>query len=205
MTRTVVQDSVIPARYGMAFEVKKGQVLRIYQVEEKQVGDCVFYNVHDYKEWYHVGQTWALNSFMGTGTAKSYKHFYSKPPRENVMLTVLEDTVKNHWGNNGVRCSRRMWDMRGRSDQDRSCQQNLEEVLAPYGITGDDVGDCFNVFLNAELHEDGGFEIKPPTALKGDYIDLLAEMDILAAISACPSDTVTNDYRAKPLGVKILE
>ena len=205
MTRKVLQDSVIPARYGMAFEVKQGQVLRIYQVDEKQVGDCAFFNAHDYKEWYHVGQTWALNSFLKTGTAKSFKHFYSKPPRENVMLTVLEDTVKNHWGNNGVRCSPKMWDLRGRSDQDRSCQQNLEEVLAPYGITGDGVGDCFNVFLNAELDAAGDFNIRPSTALKGDYIDLLAEMDILAAISACPSDTVTNDYSAKPLGVKILE
>ena len=42
--------------------------------------------------------------------------------------------------------------------------------------------------------------------MKGDYIDLLAEMDILAAISACPSEsTATNDGRAKPLGVKIFE
>ena len=77
--------------------------------------------------------------------------------------------------------------------------------MAPYGILGDDIGDCFNVFLNAALDNAGGFEIKEPTAVKGDYIDLLAEMDILTAISACPSDTVTNGYRPKPLGVKILE
>ena len=57
----------------------------------------------------------------------------------------------------------------------------------------------------AELDVTGGFNIRPPTALKGDYIDPLAEMDILTAISASPSDTVTNDYRSKPLGVKILQ
>ena len=205
MARKVVQDSVIPARHGMAFEVKKGQVLRIYQVEEKQVGDVVFFNANDYQEWFHVGQTWTINGHLGTGTAKSFKHFYSKSPRENVMLTVLEDSVKVHWGNNGARCSRKMWDLRGRGDQDRSCQQNLEEALAPYGITGDNIGDCFNLFLNVELDANGGFKIKARltpeerenlqrlrggTASKGDYIDLLAEMNILTAISACPADTV---------------
>ena len=205
MAREVVQDSVVPARHGAAFEVKKGQVLRIYLVEDKQVGDVVFVNAHDYKEWFHTGATWILNGFLGTGTSRSFKHFYSKAPRENVMLTVVEDTVKVHWGSNGARCSRRMWDLRDRKEQDRSCQGNLEEALAPYGISGDDIGDCFNLFLNAELDNAGGFEIKEPTAVKGDYIDLLAEMDILTAISACPSDTVTNGYRPKPLGVKILE
>ncbi len=205
MARKVVQDTVIPARHGMAFQVKKGQVLRIYLVEDKQVADIVFYNANDYKEWFHVGQTWTINGHLGTGTGKSFKHFYSKPPRENVMLTVVEDSVKVHWGNNGARCSRRSWERRGRADQDRSCQENLEEALAPYGLTGDDVGDCFNLFLNVDLDDDGGFNIRGPTAMKGDYIDLLAEMDILTAISACPADTVVNDHRPKPLGVKILE
>ena len=121
------------------------------------------------------------------------------------MLTVLEDTVKNHFGNNGGYCNRRLWELRGRSDPERSCQQNLEEALASHGITGDDIGDCFNVFVNAELDENGGVNTVPPTALKGGYIDLLAEMDILAGISACPVDTAVNDYRTKPLGVKILQ
>jgi len=59
--------------------------------------------------------------------------------------------------------------------------------------------------MNVDLHQDGGFEIIAPTAVKGDHIDLLAEMDILAGISACPSDPVpTNDFRAKPLGVQVL-
>ena len=205
MARKVVQDSVIPAGHGMAFEVKKGQVLRIYQVEEKQVGDVVFFNANDYKEWFHVGQSWATNSVLETGAGKSFQHFYSKPPRENVMLTVVEDTVKVHWGNMGARCSRKMLDRMGRSHQDRSCQVNLEEALAPYGITGDDLGDTFNVFMNVDLDDTGGFELKVPTALKGDHIDLLAEMDILTGISACPADMIVNDFHIKPLGVQILE
>ena len=206
MDRRIVKDLVIPAGHGASVEVKRGQVLRLYQVEEKQVADCVFFNAHDYRESFHVGQTWALNVILGTGTAKRFQHFYSKPPRENVMLTVVEDTVGSHWGNCGGRCSRRLYEMREQNTEHRSCQENLTEALAPYGISGDDILDIFNAFMNVDLDAEGGFVIKSPTAGHGDHLDLLAEMDILAAISACPSDHVpTNDFRLKPMGVQVLE
>jgi uncharacterized protein YcgI (DUF1989 family) len=58
--------------------------------------------------------------------------------------------------------------------------------------------------MNVELRTDGSFEIRPPTARKGDYIELRAEMDVLAAVSACPADrNATNDGRAKPLGITV--
>ena len=204
MRGKLVEEFVIPARYGRAFVVKKGQVLRIQPVEDGQVGDCVFYNANDTKEWFHVGQSWAINGILKTGTAKSFKHFYSKPPRENIMLTTLEDTMKNHWGNNGGRCSTRLYKLRDNLSDHRSCQENLTEALAPFGLTGDDVMDVFNVFMAADLHPDGSFTIKPSPVTKNDYIDLRAEMDVLAAISACPADTSpTNNGRSAPLGIKI--
>lgn len=204
MRGKLVEEFVIPARYGRAFVVEKGQVLRIQPVEDGQVGDCVFYNANDTKEWFHVGQSWAINEILKTGTAKSFKHFYSKPPRENIMLTTLEDTMKNHWGNNGGRCSTRLYKLRDNLSDHRSCQENLTEALAPFGLTGDDVMDVFNVFMAADLHPDGSFTIKPSPVTKNDYIDLRAEMDVLAAISACPADTSpTNNGRSAPLGIKI--
>ena len=205
MDRKVILDDVIPARHGKAYEVKKGQVLQIYLVEDMQVGDCVFFNAHDYKEWWHLGQTWTLSNHLGTGTAKSFKHFYSKPPRENVMLTVVEDTVKWHSGNLAARCSRRSLELRDRGSQDRSCQENLEEALAPYGLVGDDIGDIFNIFMNTELDPDGSYTYHRSRGMKGDHVDFLAEMDVLAAMSCCPSDSIINDFRPKPMGVKILE
>jgi uncharacterized protein YcgI (DUF1989 family) len=204
MRGKLVEEFVIPARYGRAFVVKQGQVLRIHQITGGQVGDCVFYNANDTKEWFHVGQSWAINGILGTGTAKSFKHFYSKPPRENIMLTTVEDTLKNHWGNNGGRCSRKLYELRDNLTDHRSCQENLTEALAPFGLSGDDVMDVFNVFMAVDLHPDGSFTIKPSRVTKEDYIDLRAEMDVLAAISACPADTSpTNNGRSNPLGIKI--
>jgi len=202
----LVNELVIPAREARAFEVKRGQIFRIHQITGGQVGDCVFYNADDYREMFHVGQTWAINGILGTGTSKSFPHFYSKPPRENLMLTVVADTVRNHWGNMGGRCSRRLYALRDNLTEHRSCQENLTEALAPYGLTGDDVFDIFNVFMNVELHPDGRFTILPTQVKPDDYMDLRAEMNILAAVSACPADTSpTNNGKSNPLGIKIYQ
>ena len=69
MDRKLISDTVIPACYGRAFELTRGQVLRIHLPEGKQVGDCVFFNANDYREQFHVGQSWLINQFAGTGTA----------------------------------------------------------------------------------------------------------------------------------------
>ncbi len=201
----LLDEIVIPARHGRACVVKRGQVLRIHQIEGLQVGDCVFYNANDYKEWFHVGQSWATNVILGTGTARRFQYFYSKPPRENVMLTTIADTYGNHFGNNGGRCSIKLYERRDKIPHGhRSCQENLAEAVAPYGLTGDDVFDVFNVFMNVDLSPDGGFKILPTRVAKDDYIDLRAEMDVLAAVSACPSDvSPVNGGTTKSLGMKI--
>lgn len=202
----IVEHIVIPPSHARAVRVDRGQVLRISQVEGGQVGDCVFFNAHDHKEMFHVGQTWALNVGLGLGTAKTFPNFYSKPPRENLMLTRIADTYGEHWGNTGARCSSRMLFLRDGLTGVRSCQENLTEALAPFGIEGDDIVDVFNVFMTAELFPDGGFEIKPTRATATDYIDLRAEMDILAGVSACPAlKSATNGGVAKSLALTVFD
>jgi uncharacterized protein YcgI (DUF1989 family) len=60
--------------------------------------------------------------------------------------------------------------------------------------------------MNLDLHPDGTFSVKPTTVTKDDYIELRAEMDVLAAVSACPADTSPtncNGGKARPLGIRI--
>lgn len=198
---TLLADFIIPATYARAFEVKKGQVLNIVQVEGPQMVDAVFLNARDLKEVFHAGWTAALNMINGTGTMKKVAELYSKPPRENVMLTVVEDPVGVHLAWNGGRCSRGFYAGIGEPNH-RNCQDNLAEVLAPYGLGEDDVPDVFNAFMNVAGIEEGRFETVMPVSKKGDYISLRAEMDILAAVSACPFDLL---YTPRPLQMQILQ
>jgi hypothetical protein len=206
MARRIVHDIVVPARHGRAVRVEKGQILRIRLVEGQQVGDCVFLNADDPREHFHAGQSWAMAVMLGTGDSRRLTQFFSQPPRENLMLSVVEDTVNAHFGACGGRCSTRLLARRdARAGPDvRSCQENLAEALAPHGIAPDALGDCFNVFMNVTLTPSGGFSIAPPETKAGDHIDLRAEMNILAAVSACPNETgPVNNFRAKPLGLTV--
>jgi hypothetical protein len=208
MSRRIVHDIVVPAKHGRACLVKKGQILRIHLVEGQQVGDCAFFNADDPREQFHVGQSWAYAVMLGTGTGRAFKHFYSQPPRENVMLTVVEDTVGVHFGNCAGRCSTKLLAARDKrvGPEVRSCQENLAEALAPFGIAGDTINDVFNVFMNVELKPDGTFAIKAPDTKAGDRIDLRAEMNVIAAVSACPNETnPVNNFRAKPMGLTVFE
>lgn len=202
MKETVVSEFTVPARHGKAFVVRKGQVLSIIEIEGKQMADVVFLNANDYKEVFHAGWSAALNMMMGEGDMRKLKKFYSKPPRDNVMLTVVDDPTGVHLAWNGGRCSRKVYEEFFKMPGHRSCQDNLAEALAPYGLTEDDVPDVFNAFMNAEGFEEGRFDTLEPITKQGDYISMRAEMDVLVAVSACPFDLL---YTPRPLGIKIVE
>ena len=200
--RSIIEDFIIPATYGRAFIVKKGQILRIIEVEGPQMVDATFLNASDLKEVFHAGMTAAVNMIDGEGTLYKVKKLYSKPPRDNVMLTVVDDPVGVHLAWNGGRCSRKFYAERAGVSNHRSCQDNLAEALAPYGLSEDDVPDVFNAFMNVGGVEEGRFDTLEPVSKKGDYISLRAEMDILAAVSACPFDLI---YTPRPLQIQIIQ
>jgi uncharacterized protein len=201
----LVKQIIVPAGQAEAFVVKAGQVLRIGQVEGDQVGDVIMFNAHDYKEHFHVSESLILNWIEGCGDLKHITKFYSQPSRENLMFTVLEDTTKVHFVWNSARCSPKIYEMRDKVSvpPHRSCQTNLAESIAPYGLSPDDVPDVFNVFMNVDI-VGNKLRINQPIVKKDDYIDMRAEMDCLVAVSACPSDrAVTNAGKIKPLKAEI--
>lgn len=200
-------EIMIPGGFAKAFIVRKDQVMRIGQVEGYQVGDVAIFNANDHKERFNASQSLVLNQIEGVGDLKHLTKFYSQPSRENVLFSVIADTTKVHLAWSGARCSRMIYGLRDKIavPPHRSCQTNLDEVLAPYDISPDDIPDVFNVFMNVAI-EGNNMIIKPPIATKSDYIDMAAEMDCLVAISACPSDKAeTNAGKVKPLVVKLYE
>jgi uncharacterized protein YcgI (DUF1989 family) len=206
MSSGKVDVFVIPACEARAFLVKRGQLIRIIELDGKQVADVAIFNADDHRERFNASQTVFLNALQGIGNVKKISKLYSNPPRENVMFTVTHDRVGVHFPLLGGKCTRKLYALRDGLPSHLNCQDNLAEALLPHGLMPDDVGDVFNVFMNVEITDAGLFEIKPPVSRKGDYLEMRAEMNCLVAISACPGDTApTNDFRPKPLGVEIRE
>src|ERR1700719_1123084 len=67
-----------------------------------------------------------------------------------------------------------------------NCNDNLVDAITPFGLGAGDVHDPFNIFMTTGLNGSGKPFYLPSDARKGDYVDLLAEMNVLVAISACP-------------------
>ena len=82
---------IISPRTGVAFELKKGQYLKIVDILGEQVSDLVCFNNQDHLEYLSSGRTidYAETIFLTKGHP-----FYSN--RSNIMFTITEDTVGRH-------------------------------------------------------------------------------------------------------------
>jgi uncharacterized protein YcgI (DUF1989 family) len=211
MARGVVDEFVIPKSTGKSFIVKKGQVLRVIEHEGKQVASVAFFNAHNYKEQSSARHSVILESIeamagnLDRKAMKSLTHIYSKVPWENVMATVIDDKVGNHVA--ACFCTRKCYEIALNDPGHRSCGDNFSECLREYGISLEDLDSscAYSVFMNEVIDRDLNLRIEPPASEKGDYIDFLAEMDLLVGISACPFPNQTNDYEPKAVKIQILE
>src|SRR6185295_20239028 len=72
-------------------EVRKGQLLRITDLEGNQAADTFFYNAHDYEDRYSAQDTirTQANIYLTTGT-----ELMSSKGR--VLLTIVADTCGRH-------------------------------------------------------------------------------------------------------------
>src|ERR1700760_648854 len=199
--RRVLFEHVLEPGTGKAIELLKGQILRIEQVEGGQCADFNCFNLHDYKEFMHCGRTRTVHGFHPTkGT-----FMWSAPPRERAMLYILEDTV----GRNDVlfpRCSAYVYEASYGFAVHTNCHDIQAEAQREYGLTPDDVHDSFNFFMHTGVDAEGRPFIAENTARKGDYVDLLALIDVLAVPNVCGADVMmTSNFELKPLKLTVFE
>src|SRR4051812_34020975 len=95
----VVYDFVIPARAPWSRVVRKGQTIRILDLEGNQAVDCILYNASDPAERYSAADTVAFqkNIFLNTGTKLMSNE-------GNVLMAITADTCGKHDTSGGA-CS----------------------------------------------------------------------------------------------------
>ena len=196
----ILEDVTQEPGKGVAFKVLKGQVFSLMQVEGGQVADLIAYNLHDFKERYSSTLTAAMNQSFWVP-----KNLYTIHSRARVMFKVVKDTLGKHWLHGGRCCAHSYWVQHNMQGY-RGCQEVLAETVAPYGLSPDDVGDVFNVFMNVDIQENAARKIRPCAAKKDDHIDLQAEMDSLVVVSVCPDyKDPTNNFKPTPLRFQLIE
>lgn len=194
------QLQIIPPRSGTAFQLNKGQRLKITDPEGEQVSDFICFNMADTAEYLSSGRTidYAETIFLTKGHL-----FYSN--RSNVMFEITEDTVGRH-DFLLTPCSADTFRIiYGHEKPHRGCLGNLAEALQPYGIVQDNIPICFNIFMNVDVNgQTGVIAVLPPKSKAGDYIIIEAKMDLIIGMTACSAE-MSNNYSFKPIAYNIVE
>jgi uncharacterized protein len=190
--------TVIPPRSGVAFTLKKGQLLKIVDIEGEQVSDFVCFNLNDPKEYLSSGRTidYAETIFLTTGHP-----FYSN--RSNIMFEILEDSVGRH-DFLLTPCSADTFRIiYGHTNPHQGCFGNLCNALEKYGIAPDSIPITFNVFMHVAIDgQSGKVSVLPPKSKAGDHLLIEAKMDLIVGLTACSAE-MSNNYAFKPIGYSV--
>jgi hypothetical protein len=193
---TIIKEQVIPPKEYLGIELRKGQRLRIIDVEGKQVPDMVCFKLKDPTEKLSCN-----NSRLIQKRWKLTVGHVLYSDEGNEMLTIVDDTVGTHHASGGC-CNEpanfRRYGMHGT----RNCRENLALAAKPLGITQKDIPGAFCPFMKVVQYEDGRYEIEEPDSKPGDYVEFRADMDLFVAISNCPQDrNPCNGFNPTPLKV----
>jgi uncharacterized protein YcgI (DUF1989 family) len=190
--------NVINPRSGTSLILKKGQRLKVVDIEGEQVSDLMCYNLHDRKEYLSSGRTIDYAETINLTTGHD---FYSN--RSNIMFRIVEDTVGRH-DFMLTPCSTDTFRIiYGHEHPHKGCFGNLCEHLSQYGIEPDDIPITFNIFMNVKVDgHTGKVEVLPPISKAGDYIVIEAAMDLIVGLTACSAEQ-SNNGTFKPIGYAI--
>jgi uncharacterized protein len=188
---------------GIAFELRKGQKLRVIDPEGEQVSDVVAFasaglGRANASEWLSSGRTIDYNNTIYHTTGHV---LYSN--RSNPMFTITEDRVGRH-DFLLTPCSPETFEMlyEGHQGHHPSCFENLTQNLERFGVWGDQIPTTFNVFMNVEILPSGEIVIGPPLSKPGDFVDLRAEMNLVVGVTACSAEK-SNNYTLKPIDLEV--
>jgi uncharacterized protein YcgI (DUF1989 family) len=195
---SAAHELVIPAGHARMWRMRAGERVTIAQTEGHQVGDLVAFNAADVTEFLSPSHTRrCLSSIRLTRGASLFTN-HREP-----ILDLVEDTVGVH-DFLAPACDPYRYRRDFGVAEHRSCRMNLVEALAPLDLPPWRIPDPVNLFQHSPVLPDGGYLSAPSPARAGDYVTLVARMDLIAACSACPQDLApTNAGRPSDLIVRL--
>jgi urea carboxylase-associated protein 1 len=192
-----VYDYTLPAGEPWMHEVKKGQILRILDLEGNQAVDTLFYSTVDPSERYDANATLRLqgNIYLTTGSKLLSNE-------GNAMLTIIADTCGRHDTLGGA-CAAESNTVRYALEKRymHSCRDNYLIALAEWGqgMSKRDLTSNINFFMNVPVTPEGGLTFEDGISAPGKYVEMRAEMDVIVLISNCPQlNNPCNAYHPTP-------
>jgi uncharacterized protein len=199
-----VYDHIIPAGDGWMHEIRAGQTLRIVDLEGNQAADTLFYNAHDMSDRYSAQDTIRAQAgiYLTTGTRLMSSE-------GNVLLTITADTCGRHDTLGGA-CATESNQVRYSLDKRwmHACRDTFMLQILQWGrgASKADITHNINFFMNVPVTPDGGLSFEDGVSAGGGYVEMRAEMDVVALISNCPQlNNPCNAYNPTPVRVLVWE
>ncbi len=200
--KRAVYREVIAAGEPYIHQIKRGQIVRIVDLEGNQAVDTLFFNARTTEERYDANNTLREqgNIYLTTGTPLLSN-------LGNVMLRIIADTCGRHDTLGGA-CSAESNTVRYALEKRhmRSCRDNFLLALAQWdhGLTKRDLPSNINFFMNVPVTPDGKLTFADGISGAGHYVEMRAEMDVLILISNCPQlNNPCNAYNPTPVEIVV--
>jgi len=198
----IVLDQVVPARAPWDHVVRAGQALRIVDLEGNQAVDFLMYALADDAERYSAQDTIAAqgNVFLREGSVLL--------SNEGRAMAVLTGTSVAYHDTIGGACSCESNTLRygHHTKSQHACVENFLQANARHGRGKRDMVSNINWFMNVPVEADGTLGIVDGISAPGLYVDLRAEIDLMAVVSNCPQiNNPCNGFNPTPVRMIIAE
>jgi len=197
-----VYDYVLESGCGYSKAIKKGQTLRIVDLEGNQAVDTLFYSSDDPSDRYSAVDTVREqgNIYLSTGTQLISSE-------GNVLLTIVADTCGRHDTLGGA-CAAESNQVRYAIEKKymHNCRDNflLEIQHKLPNMSKRDLTANINFFMNVPVTPEGGLTFEDGISAPGRYVELRAERDVTVLISNCPQlNNPCNAYNPTPVRVLV--
>jgi uncharacterized protein len=193
----MAERRLVAAGGGAGLRLKRGELLRIIDIDGGQTGDLVAFSA-DGKHRLSSGRTFDYGGKIYVSTGDALWSDLSEP-----MLTIVADDVGKH-DLLYAPCSMEMYRLQyGATEYHANCYDNLCSAFRELGIEPEPLPSSLNFFMNADVAADGRLLLLAPRTRAGAAITLRAEMELLIALTSCPASTCNAGAPIKPLGFAV--
>jgi len=200
--RRAAFDRVVESGSGFSHVVRRGQTLRIVDLEGNQAVDTLFFDANDPTDRYSAVDTIREqgNIYLTTGTRLISSE-------GNVLLTIVADTCGRHDTLGGA-CAAESNQVRYAIEKKHmhNCRDTfLLEIQSKLERLGKrDITANINFFMNVPVTPEGGLTFEDGISGSGRYVELLAERDVTVLVSNCPQlNNPCNAYNPTPVRVLV--
>ena len=199
----IVAEQIVPAGKSLSAIVRRGHRLRIVDTEGNQGVDFLCYSAANPEERYHAANTLKKSRTLLLTTGHTLYSDVARP-----LMTIVEDTCGMHDTIGGC-CSAPSNEMLYGVKNAPGCRENFLSELAKHGLGRRDIVANLNFFCSVPVHEHNRLEplvFATSPSRPGNYIELRADMDVLAVISNCPQvNNPCNSGQPTPIRVVVYE